>query len=88
MSSQRIGSSTTTVRVVQKASAELPPEAFNHPDRVALAMVAAVDADRPPRRLSTGRFAVKVIRAALEAHLDELESWASTAEAVDAVPVP
>ena len=76
-----------TVRVVQKSIAELPPEAFNDPDRVAVAILAAVDADRPPLRLATGSFAVKEIRAALQAQLDELEAWASTAEAVDGVPV-
>jgi NAD(P)-dependent dehydrogenase (short-subunit alcohol dehydrogenase family) len=77
-----------TVRVVQKAAAELPPEAFNDPDRVALAILAAVDADRPPLRLPTGSFAVRAIREALQAQLDELDAWASTAEVVDAVPVP
>jgi short-subunit dehydrogenase len=77
-----------TVRVVQKAAAELPPEAFNDPDRVALAILAAVNADRPPLRLPTGRFAVRAIRGALQTQLDELDAWASTAEAVDAVPVP
>ncbi len=52
-----------------------------------MAILAAVDADRPPLRLATGGFAVKEIRAALQAQLDELEAWTSTAEAVDGVPV-
>ncbi len=75
------------MRVVYQAIAELPPEAFNDPDRVALAILAAVDADRPPLRLPTGSYAVRTMRAALQAQLDELESWDSTAEAVDGVPV-
>ena len=76
-----------TVREVQKSIGELPPEAFNAPDGVAAAILAAVDADRPPLRLVTGSSAVKQIRAALQGQLDELEAWASTAEAVDGVPV-
>jgi hypothetical protein len=76
-----------TVRVVAKSIAELPPEAYNAADRVAGAILAAVDADRPPRRLPTGSFAVQQIRAALQSQLDELEAWAATSEAVDGVPV-
>ncbi len=72
-----------TVRVVQKAIGELPPEAFNAADRVAAAMIAAVDAERPPRRLVTGSFAVQEIRAALLQQLEELEAWEGTAAAVD-----
>ncbi len=76
-----------TVRQVQKAVGELPPEAFNAPDRVATAILAAVDADRPPLRLATGSTAVEQIRAALRSQLDELDAWAATAEAVDGVRV-
>ncbi len=75
-----------TVREVQKALGELPPEAFNAPGRVAAAILAAVDADAPPLRLVTGSTAVKEIRAALQSQLDELETWAATAEAVDGTP--
>ena len=75
-----------TVRQVQKATAELPPEAFNPPERVAAAILAAVDAERPPLRLVTGTTAVKEIRAALQKQLDELEVWRATSEAVDGAP--
>ena len=75
-----------TVREVQKAIGKLPPEAFNSPERVATAILAVVDADRPPLRLATGSTAVKEIRAALRSQLDELERWAATAEAVDGRP--
>ncbi len=75
-----------TVREVQKAIGELPPEAFNTPERVATAILAAVDEDRPPLRLATGSTAVKEIRAALRGQLDELEDWAAAAEAVDGPP--
>ncbi len=76
-----------TVRVAQKAIADLPPDAFNAPERVAEAILAVVDAERPPLRLVTGGYAVREIRAALQAQLDELDAWAATAEAVDGVPV-
>jgi NAD(P)-dependent dehydrogenase (short-subunit alcohol dehydrogenase family) len=72
-----------TVREVQKAVGELPPEAFNLPDRVATAALAVVDADHPPRRFPTGSVAVREIRAALRSQLDELDTWAASAEAVD-----
>ncbi len=75
-----------TVREVQKALGELPPESFNTPERVATAMLAVVDADRPPLRLPTGSTAVQQIRAALRSQLDEIETWAPTAEAVDSAP--
>jgi NAD(P)-dependent dehydrogenase (short-subunit alcohol dehydrogenase family) len=75
-----------SVRQAQKAIGELPPDAFNTPDRVAAAIVAAVAAGRPPRRLVTGGYAVREIRGALRGQLDELEAWAAAAEAVDGVP--
>ncbi|SNS32211.1 Short-chain dehydrogenase [Geodermatophilus saharensis] len=78
-----IGDYDPTVREVQRAIAALPPEASNGPDRVAAAILTAVDPDRPPRRLVTGSYAVQEIRAALQAQLDELEAWSGTAAAVD-----
>jgi short-subunit dehydrogenase len=72
-----------TVRVVQKTIGDLPPEAFNDAERVAAAMVAAFEAERPPRRLVTGSYAVKEIRAALLGQLEELDAWAGAAAAVD-----
>ena len=75
-----------TVREVQKAVGELPPKAFNLPDRVATAVLAVVDADHPPLRFPTGSAAVKEIRAALRTQLDELEAWAASAETVDGAP--
>jgi NAD(P)-dependent dehydrogenase (short-subunit alcohol dehydrogenase family) len=76
-----------TVREVQKAVAQLPPEAFNAADRVAAAIVEAVEADVPPRRLVTGGYALEEIRAALRSQLEELDTWAPTAQAVDRVAV-
>jgi NAD(P)-dependent dehydrogenase (short-subunit alcohol dehydrogenase family) len=72
-----------TVREVQRAIGELPPSAFSAPERVAAAVLAAVDADRPPLRLATGSTAVREIRAALRGRLAELDAWAAVSEAVD-----
>jgi len=83
---ETIGDYDETVRQVQKGIAELPREAFNAPERVAAAMLAAVDAERPPLRLVTGTTAVKAIRAALQSQLEELEAWRATSEAVDVAP--
>jgi NAD(P)-dependent dehydrogenase (short-subunit alcohol dehydrogenase family) len=82
-----IGDYDGTVRQVQKDLGALPSQAFNSPERVAAAILVAVDADRPPLRLATGSTAVTQIRAALCSQLDELDAWAAVAEAVDAVPV-
>ena len=73
-----------TVRAAQKAIGELPPSAFDPPELVAAAVLAAVDADRPPLRLATGSTAVREIRAALQGRLAELDAWAATPEAVGA----
>ena len=76
----------STVREVLKATAALPAEAFNAADRVAASILAVVDAERPPLRLATGSTAVKEIRGALQGQLEELETWAAVAEAVDVAP--
>ncbi len=81
-----LGDYDGTVREVQRSLGELPPEAFNAPERVATAILAAVDADRPPLRLVTGGHAVQEVRAALRARLDELDAWERTALAVDGEP--
>jgi NAD(P)-dependent dehydrogenase (short-subunit alcohol dehydrogenase family) len=75
-----------TVREVAKATAELPPESYDDPDGVAAAILAAVDADQPPRRLVTGTFALDAIRTTLQDQLDELEAWRSLSESVAHTP--
>lgn len=73
------------VREVQKSIGDLAAEAFNSPSRVAAAILAAVDADRPPLRLATGMHAVTQIRNALMARLTEIDTWAAASAAVDTV---
>lgn len=78
-----IGDYDLTVREVQKALGELPPSAFNSAERVAAAVLTAVDAETPPRRLATGAHAMREMRAALIARLAELDAWAPISESVD-----
>ncbi|MFB9323572.1 SDR family NAD(P)-dependent oxidoreductase [Cryptosporangium minutisporangium] len=82
-----IGAYDGTVREVQKALGALPSSAFNSAERVADAVLAAVDAENPPRRLATGAHAVREMRAALTTRLAELDSWAPVSESVDQLVV-
>ncbi|MCM3298341.1 SDR family NAD(P)-dependent oxidoreductase [Streptomyces pseudogriseolus] len=72
-----------TVRTIQKSFGELPAEAFNAPDRVAAAILNAVDTEQPPLRLATGTTAVNEIRAALRTRLAELDTWEPVSSGVD-----
>jgi NAD(P)-dependent dehydrogenase (short-subunit alcohol dehydrogenase family) len=53
------------------------------PARAAEAVITAVCAERPPRRLPLGRIALENIRAALTARLDALDTWAKLATSSD-----
>jgi NAD(P)-dependent dehydrogenase (short-subunit alcohol dehydrogenase family) len=73
-----------TVRAVQKSLGELPPEAFSTPERIAEGILAAADADQPPRRLALGSAGARDMRAALHARLTDLDTWQQVTDAVDA----
>jgi NAD(P)-dependent dehydrogenase (short-subunit alcohol dehydrogenase family) len=75
----RIDDYDETLRAPQPEPA--PPG--DDPDRVAAAIIAAVEAERPPLRLITGSVALSEIRAELQSQLAELEAWAEIAEGVD-----
>jgi NAD(P)-dependent dehydrogenase (short-subunit alcohol dehydrogenase family) len=53
------------------------------PARAALAIIRAVEADRPPLRLPLGQMAIDHIRATLGSRLEELNAWAAVAAAAD-----
>ena len=74
-----------SVRGAKDDGSDVP--AGDDPDRVAAAILEAVDADRPPRRLVTGSTAFREVRDSLKAQLAELDAWASTSKAVDRQPV-
>jgi short-subunit dehydrogenase len=73
-----------TVGAAREAIAALPAAAFNTADRVAGAILDAVGAENPPRRLPTGSFALTQMRDALHARLEELAAVAQASVAVDA----
>jgi hypothetical protein len=78
-----IGSYDGTVRAVQQALGELPPEAFSSPVRVAEGILAVVDAETPPLRLALGTSGARDMQAALESRLGDLDRWANVTAAVD-----
>jgi NAD(P)-dependent dehydrogenase (short-subunit alcohol dehydrogenase family) len=71
-----------TVRAVQSSLGDLPPEAFADPAEVARAVLAVVDADRPPLRLTLGGQAQDDVRAALAARLRDLDEWTAVTREV------
>jgi NAD(P)-dependent dehydrogenase (short-subunit alcohol dehydrogenase family) len=55
--------------------AELEGQQPNDPERVARAIIEAVDADEPPLRLALGEEAVSAIRGKLERQAHDLDAW-------------
>jgi NAD(P)-dependent dehydrogenase (short-subunit alcohol dehydrogenase family) len=53
------------------------------PKRAARAIIQAVEADQPPRRLPLGQLALDSIRAKLNGQLRELETWAELSASSD-----
>jgi NAD(P)-dependent dehydrogenase (short-subunit alcohol dehydrogenase family) len=53
------------------------------PDRAALAIVRAVESEKPPLRLPLGKMALDHIRTALADRLEELEAWADVGASAD-----
>src|SRR5918992_614916 len=64
-----------SVGAAREVFAQLDGTQPGDPERAALAILAAVDADNPPLRLPLGTMALENIRAKLEGQLEELESW-------------
>ena len=69
----------------REAVADLDGNQPGDPERAALAIVAAVDADEPPLRLPLGQMALDGIRAKLDSRLRELERWESLSASTDLV---
>lgn len=53
------------------------------PVRGAHAIIKAVESDHPPHHLPLGRDAVRRIRSELQAHIEEIDAWASLGESAD-----
>ncbi|HZZ51622.1 MAG TPA: SDR family NAD(P)-dependent oxidoreductase [Pseudonocardia sp.] len=75
-----------SVRAALTKIQALPEEHFNLAEQIVVAIMAAVDADEPPRRLATGSVAVNSIREHLHERLADLELWESISTAVDGDP--
>jgi hypothetical protein len=55
------------------------------PDRAALAIIEAVDAEEPPLRLPLGQMALENIRAKFGGQLEELDQWSRLSASTDLV---
>jgi NAD(P)-dependent dehydrogenase (short-subunit alcohol dehydrogenase family) len=67
----------------REAFADIDGSQPGDPDRAALAIIAAVDADDSPLRLPLGRIAVESIRAKLERQLSEVAEWEALATSTE-----
>ena len=72
-----------SVGQTRQAVGELDGNQPGDPERAAQAIIEAVEADDPPRRLALGQMALDNIRAKLKAQLSELDAWASVSASSD-----
>jgi NAD(P)-dependent dehydrogenase (short-subunit alcohol dehydrogenase family) len=73
---QSVGKSRETLR-------EMDGRQPGDPDRAALAIVQAVESDKPPLRLPLGKIALDHIRAVLGNRLKDLETWSAVGAGAD-----
>ena len=72
-----------SVGQTREAVGELDGNQPGDPERAARAIIDAVEAEDPPRRLALGQMAVDNIRAKLNAQLSELDEWAAVSASSD-----
>jgi NAD(P)-dependent dehydrogenase (short-subunit alcohol dehydrogenase family) len=82
-SSPPIGDYADSVGRVREQLEQLDGQQPGDPARAACAIVDAVEADAPPRRLPLGTMALDHIRAKLTSQLEELEAWAELSASTD-----
>jgi NAD(P)-dependent dehydrogenase (short-subunit alcohol dehydrogenase family) len=82
---QPIDDYAETVGAARDAFAEMDGAQPGDPGRAALAIIAAVDAERPPLRLPLGEMALTNIRNKFDGQLDELEAWRDLSSTTDRV---
>jgi NAD(P)-dependent dehydrogenase (short-subunit alcohol dehydrogenase family) len=82
-SSPPIGDYADSVGRVREQLEQLDGQQPGDPARAARAIVDAVEADAPPRRLPLGTMALDHIRAKLTSQLEELEAWAELSASTD-----
>ncbi|WP_322872034.1 SDR family NAD(P)-dependent oxidoreductase [Streptomyces goshikiensis] len=78
-----LGDYDQTVREVHKGIGELPASAFSSAARIAAGIRTAVDNPNPPLRLALGTSSATGMRPALEARIEDLDSWRRVTDAVD-----
>jgi NAD(P)-dependent dehydrogenase (short-subunit alcohol dehydrogenase family) len=81
-----IGDYAESVGQAREAFADFDGNQPGDPERAALAIVEAVEADEPPLRLPLGQMALDNIRAKLGGQLRELERWERLSASTDLVP--
>lgn len=74
-SDNRIPDYSGTAWLRSVAQSKNPGTQPGDPDKVGDALIKAVESDEPPLRLLLGSDAVRVVRSALSARLDELAKW-------------
>jgi hypothetical protein len=82
-SSEPISDYADSVGRVREQLEQLDGRQPGDPARAARAIVKAVEAADPPRRLPLGTMALERIRAKLTAQLQELEAWAELSASSD-----
>jgi hypothetical protein len=85
-SSEPIGDYADSVGQVREQLEQLDGKQPGDPARAARAIVDAVEAEAPPRRLPLGTMALEHIRAKLTTQLEELEAWSELSASTDFPP--
>jgi NAD(P)-dependent dehydrogenase (short-subunit alcohol dehydrogenase family) len=85
-SSEPISDYADSVGMVREQLEQLDGHQPGDPERAARAIVEAVEAPDPPRRLPLGTMALDHIRAKLRGQLEELEAWAELSASSDFPP--
>jgi NAD(P)-dependent dehydrogenase (short-subunit alcohol dehydrogenase family) len=68
---------------IRKAREEVSGKQLGDPVKAARAMLAAIDADRPPAHLLLGSDALKLVRSKMAALEREIEAWEAVTESTD-----
>ncbi len=75
-----------TVGVLRKQLAELDGSQPGDPARLAQAVIAITELDRPPRQLPLGSDCYELLRSQLSAQLEQLHAWAELSRSTDFPP--
>lgn len=82
----RCPSNEHTDGVLRRRRAELDGSQPGDPDRLAQAVIAITELDRPPRQLPLGSDSHELLRSQLTAQLEQLNAWAELSRSTDFAP--